>query len=376
MFSMHIDTAPSWRGGQNQVLLTVRGMQARKHQTTLVAHPAGELRHRAEKDVAVIPLVPRHELDLKIAWKLSRLIRKLRPDIVHAHDPHAVAIAALALLLGAPKPRPFLMASRRVDFHLKKNIFSRWKYKQVDGFVCASNAIREMLIGDGFPADRACLVHDGIDIQQLEAARPVDLHQELCLPKNALIVGNVAALVPHKGHRYLIDAMPSVLDKIPEARLVIVGQGQLESALRAQIKALNLETHVFLVGFRPNVLAFHKAFDIFVLCSITEGLGTSLLDAMAARRAIVATRAGGIPEVVTDKETGLLVSPRDKQELSLAIIRLLHDQELCARMGANGFARVCKYFSADQMVNSLLAAYNHLGCKDREADSSYPDEPA
>ena len=73
---MHIDTAPSWRGGQNQVLLTVRGMQARKHQTTLVAHPAGELRHRAEKDVAVIPLVPRHELDLKIAWKLSRLIRK------------------------------------------------------------------------------------------------------------------------------------------------------------------------------------------------------------------------------------------------------------------------------------------------------------
>jgi len=233
-----------------------------------------------------------------------------------------------------------------------------------------------MLIGDGFPANRASLVHDGIDIQQLEATRPVDLHQEFSLPKNALIVGNVAALVPHKGHRYLIDAMPAVLDRIPEARLVIVGQGQLESELRAQIKTLNLETYVFLVGFRPDVLAFHKAFDIFVLSSITEGLGTSLLDAMAARRAIVATRAGGIPEVVTDKETGLLVSPRDNQELSLAIIRLLQDQELCARMGANGFARVCKYFSADQMVNSLLAAYNHLGDKDREADSSHPDAPA
>ena len=138
MFSLHIDTARTWRGGQNQVLLTVLGMRAAGHRSMLVAHAAGELRQRAEEGLELIPLTPKTEMDLSAAWRLARLVKRLRPDVIHAHDPHAVAMAALALSMSTQLTKPPLVASRRVDFHLKGNALSRWKYRQVDCFVCAS----------------------------------------------------------------------------------------------------------------------------------------------------------------------------------------------------------------------------------------------
>src|SRR5688500_3898364 len=106
MFSLHIDTARTWRGGQNQVLLTVNGLREIGHRTALVAHPDGDLRARAAEGLDLIPIAPRSEMDLSAAWRLSRVVKHLRPDIVHAHDPHAVAMASLALSIGMPSPAP------------------------------------------------------------------------------------------------------------------------------------------------------------------------------------------------------------------------------------------------------------------------------
>ena len=142
MFSLHVDTARTWRGGQNQVLVTVLGLRALGHRTALVAHPSGELRRRAEEGLDFFPLAPRTEMDLTAAWRLSRLLKQLRPDVVHAHDPHGVAMAALALSMSTLPTTPRLIASRRVDFHLRGSALSRWKYRQVDCFICASEAIR------------------------------------------------------------------------------------------------------------------------------------------------------------------------------------------------------------------------------------------
>src|SRR5262245_45274884 len=135
MFSLHIDTARTWRGGQNQVLLTVNGLRAIGHRAALVAHPDGELRRRAAEGLELLPLAPRTEMDLSAAWRLARIIKRLAPQIVHAHDAHGVAMASLALSLGgasARGPGPALVVSRRVDFHLRGNSFSRWKHRQVD----------------------------------------------------------------------------------------------------------------------------------------------------------------------------------------------------------------------------------------------------
>ena len=360
MFSLHIDTARTWRGGQNQVLLTVLGLRALGHRAMLVAHGAGELRQRAAEGLELVPLAPKTEMDLSAAWRLSRLIKQVRPDVIHAHDPHGVAMAALALSMSTQPLNPPLVAARRVDFHIKGNALSRWKYRQVDCFICASDAIRAMLIVDGIPAARAVTIHEGIDLGRVAAAPPANLHADLWLPHHAPIAGNVAALVPHKGHRHLIEAAAIVVKTIPDARFVIAGEGELRPALERQIKEHHLEKHVFLLGFRPDVLSVHKAFDVFVMSSLTEGLGTSLLDAMACGKPIVATTAGGIPEVVADGKTGLLVPPRDHEAMANAIMTLLRDEGLRRAMGAAGDARVRDRFSAERMVQDTLAVYQRV----------------
>jgi glycosyltransferase involved in cell wall biosynthesis len=360
IFSIHIDTARTWRGGQNQVLVTVMGMRAMGHRAMLVAHPGGELRQRAKEGLDLIPLAPKTEMDLSAAWRLSRIVKRLRPDIIHAHDPHGVAMAGLALSMSTQLAKPPLIASRRVDFHLRGGRMSRWKYRQVDFFICASEAIRRMLVADGVPETRTCTVHEGIDIERVDAAPPAKLHEELWLPHQAPLVGNVAALAPHKGQRHLVEAAALVVRHVPDARFIIAGEGELRESLTRQIKEHRLDKHVMLMGFRPDVLSLHKAFDIFVLSSITEGLGTSLLDAMAAGKPIVATGAGGIPEVVANGVTGWLVAPRDHAAMADAIVKLLNDAAMRQRMGAAGRARACELFSADRMLKETLKVYRRV----------------
>lgn len=357
MRSLHVDTARTWRGGQNQCLLTVLGLRALGHQTMLVVHPDGELRRRAPQDEWLVPLAPRFEVDFHAAWRLARLMRTFQPAVIHAHDPHGVAVAALALSFSQPTPVPQLVVSRRVDFRLRTNAFSRYKHRQVRQFICASDAIRHILLAEGFEPGRLVTVHEGIDLDHVAEAPPMSLHQTFWLPEGAPVILNVAALVPHKGQRYLIEAMAQVVRAVPEARLVVLGEGELRGALERQVIDLGLERHVLLPGFRRDVLSLMKTCDVFVLSSVMEGLGTSLLDAMACARPIVGTNAGGIPEVVVDGETGHVVPPRDADALADALIDLLTNDERARTFAAAGFERVRNRFSVARMVADTVAVY-------------------
>jgi L-malate glycosyltransferase len=376
MFSLHIDTARTWRGGQNQVLLTVNGLRSIGQRAALVAHPDGELRRRVDEGLELIPIAPRTEMDLSAAWRLARVIKGLRPDVIHAHDPHGVAMASLALSLGSgssPSRRPpALVAARRVDFHLKGNSFSRWKHRQVDCFIAASNAIRGMLVADGVPESKAVTVHEGIDVEHVLAAPPVNVHETFFLPHHAPVVGNVGALVPHKGQRHLIEAAHLVVQQLPDVRFVILGEGELREHLERVVHEHHLEKHVLLPGFRIDVLGCMKGFDLFAMSSVTEGLGTSLLDAMACSKAIVATKAGGIPEVVDDGVTGVLVEPRDHHGLASAIVKLIKDDQLRQRMAAAGFARVSERFTVERMVAETAKVYARVAGTLHAADSVHP----
>lgn len=360
MFSLHIDTARTWRGGQNQAMLTVLGLRGEGHRTALVAHAGGELRRRMAEGPDLYPLTPRSELDLRAAWSLAQLLRQLGPAVVHAHDAHAVALAAGALALAGSRLEARLVAARRVDFRLAANAFSRWKYRQVDRFICASAAIRALLEAAGIPAERITVVYEGVDIERIRAVPALDAHKEFWLPHGAPLVGNVAALVPHKGQRHLIAAAAQVVRRIPDARFLIAGEGELEASLRRQIADLHLEKHVLLAGFRADIIPLHKGFDLFVMSSTTEGLGTSALDAMACGKAVVATRAGGLAEVVVDGETGLLVPARDPAALADAIVRMLQDAAFRKRCAAAGLARAASTFDAGRMVRETLQVYESL----------------
>lgn len=334
----------------------------------LVAHPDGVLYQRAREGADLVPLGPRNEVDLSAAWKLSRVVKQYRPDVVHAHDPHAVSMAALALSFTSGPDTPRLVASRRVDFHLQKHSFSRWKYRQVDLFVAASRAIKGILKDDGIPPSRIEVVHDGIDVERLRKTPVGNLHQEFWLPHGAPLLVNVGALVGHKGQKFLVDAMPLVRRQVPEAHLVILGEGELRPSLEKQIKDLGLEKQVILAGFREDVLSLMRSADLFVMSSVTEGLGSAVLDAMALEMAVVGTYAGGIPEAVRDGETGLLVPPGDAAALAAAIVRLLQDAPLRAAMGAAGLALVTQHFGVDRLVEGTLAAYRRALGKPHVAD--------
>ncbi len=329
----------------------------------LVAHSEGELFRRASEGPDLVPLAPVNEIDLATAWRLSKIVRAWTPAIVHAHDPHAVSMAALALSFAAPTPRPKLIASRRVDFHLQSHAFSQWKYRQMDGFIAASHAIKAILVQDGIPAGRIDVVHDGIDVDKIAHRPAVDLHAEYWLPHGVPVMVNVGALVAHKGQKHLIDAMPLVLREVPEAHLVIFGEGELRAPLEKQIKHLGLAKRVLLPGFREDVMSLMKTADLFVMSSITEGLGSAVLDAMAMGHAVVGTTAGGIPEAVMPYETGLLVEPGDAKALAGAIVTLLKDSALRKAYGEAGLERVAEHFGVDRLVDGTLAVYQRVASR-------------
>lgn len=376
--SLHIDTARTWRGGQQQALFTVDGLRARGYRTVLVAHRDGVLAARAGGHPDTHALSIRGELDVRAAWRLATLLRDLQPDIVHAHDPHGVAMAAMALSVTRAwrsqthRPAPALVAARRVDFHLQRNALSRWKYRQVDLFIAASEAIRQMLLHDGIEPGRTCTVHEGVDIARIDGLPPVDLHAALWLPHGAPIIVNVGALVPHKGQRTLVDAMARVHQQMPDARLVILGEGELRGTLERQVHQAGLEKHILLPGFRTDVIGCLKQATLFVMSSITEGLGTSLLDAMACGAPIVASRTGGIPEVVDDGVTGRLVPPGDPVALAAAIVAMLSDAPARTRVASAARDAVQARFSVERMVDATLDAYAQLADRPHAADSARP----
>lgn len=360
MFSLHIDTARTWRGGQGQVMHTVMGLRARRQRAALVAHPEGELYRRMSEGTDLIPLAPRNEIDLAAAWRLSRVLKQLMPDVIHAHDPHGVAMAATALSIASPSPEPPLVASRRIEFRIAHNSFSKWKYGRVACFIAISEAVRERLIADGIPRDKTTVVHEGVDVERIAHLAAANVRAAFYLPTQAPVVGNIGALVPQKGQQHLIDAAAIVVRAVPDARFVICGDGELRPMLEEQIKRKHLERHVFLAGFRPDVLELLKGFDLFALSSLQEGLCTSLVDAMAAAKAAVATRVGGVPEVVAEGETGLLVPARDHEAMADRIVALLKDEPRRTRMGKAGLERARKLFTVDHMVEGTLATYERL----------------
>lgn len=353
-------------------MYTVIGLRVLWHRAALVAHPEGALLERMREGLDLIPLAPRNEIDLSAAWRLSRVLKQLQPDVLHAHDPHAVAMAATALSIAGPTPRPPLVASRRVEFRIATNSFSRWKYSRVDCFIANSAAIRDRLVADGIPHDKTTIVNEGVDVERIVAMPAANVHAEFYLPTHAPVIGNVAALVPHKGQHHLIEAAALVVREVPDARFVIVGDGELRESLERQIKDKHLERHVFLAGFRTDAIELTKGFDIFAMSSVSEGMCTALVDAMAASKPAVCTAAGGIPEVMVDGRTGFLVAPRDHHAMAERLVLLLNDPALRRRMGAAALQRAREAFTVERMVSGTVAVYERLAGTRRARGTASP----
>ena len=353
---LHVDTERGWRGGERQALWLALELQRRGHESVVAARRGEPLWHRAtEAGLETIPCAPLSEVDPIAAWRLRREIRRRGVAIVHAHTAHAAGLAALATM-GLRVP---YVAARRVDFRLRRNAATRWKYGRAAAVIAVSRAVGDVLAACGVSPDKIRVVPDGVDLHRVVQRASPETVAALGIRNGSPLVVQVAQLVGHKDPLNFIRAIAHVRDAVPDVQAIMAGDGPLRDAAEREIGALGLQTVVRLAGFRADADEILAAADVACLSSCEEGMGSVLLDALAFGIPIAATRAGGIPEIVTEGESGLLAQPRDPAGLAEAVVRLLVDRPLAARIGANARLRA-ERFSVERMVDGTIAVYERV----------------
>ena len=353
---LHVDSERSWRGGQNQVLLLMRRQRARGDEPHLAAPGDAVLAARASAEgIPVHAVGMRGTWDLGSVFVLARVVRRLRPDIVHWHAARAHAIGAMAAML---VPGPARVLSRRVSFPVRRSPGSALLWAlPVDRVAAISNAVRDALVRSGVPARIIDVVPSGVDLPP--AANPSTrekLRAGLGCGEGDVVGIVVSALSLGKGLGGLLHAAAAARPRAPQLRLWIVGTGPLEKDLYQECRALGLESSVTFLGFREDVPDLLGAADFFCLPSLSEGLGSSILEAMGAGLPVVATRVGGIPEAVEERASGILVRPSHPVELVEALVSITVAPELRARMGCRGRERAA-LFTADRTAEGTYEVY-------------------
>jgi glycosyltransferase involved in cell wall biosynthesis len=352
-----VDSERSWRGGQAQVFLLMRGLTDAGVDVTLAAPADGALYARAE------------ELRVgRVAWagrsgagsvlRLRAIMGQRRFDVVHSHASRAHGAVAAARI--GMRLRPLHVVSRRVDFAVGSKPWGAWKYRHgADAYIAISNGVRDVLVKGGVTPAAITVVASGIDLDKFARVRdPSYLRGEYNLAGNEAVLVNVAALAPHKAQSVLLHALARIGARRC-VRCFIVGEGALRPSLERVARDLGLRGRVTFTGFRHDALEFIRMADVFVMSSHLEGLGTSIMDAHALGAAVVATRTGGIPELVEDGVTGLLVPPGDPGALADAVTRMMDNRELRERCVHAARAQSARY-DYRRMVYKTLDVYRRL----------------
>ncbi len=363
MSLFHIDSGKEWRGGQRQSFFLSKALKRRGLPFVFVVQPESPLHKKAlEEDLPILPIHIKNEFDLGAVFRLARAMKRQKCVLAHFHDAHSVSIGSMAASLAKV---PMRVISRRVDFPLKRNYFSKRKYKKnVDAIIAISKGVKDVLVEGGINPKRIKVIPSGVDFTPYQEAVSSDyLRRELSFAPDDFLVGIVAHLADHKGHRYLIQATKALKEHSSKIKVIIVGGGPLYMELNKQAEESDVKDIVFFLGFREDVPQILSSLDLFVLSSYLEGMGSSILDAMACRLPVVATKVGGIPEVVIHGKTGLLVSPRNPSALAKAILKLYDNRELAARFGQTGYEVVHEKFSAESMAEKIILLYENLGLR-------------
>ncbi len=367
MKTLHVNTERTWRGGEQQTLLLAAGLEARGLRSEIACQAGSPLAARARaRGIVVHEIRMRGEFDLLAVKRLASILRAGEHDVVHMHTSHGHTLGVLASILARRGRR---IVSRRVDFsiHRTRLKLNRFKYAHfVDRYVAISEAVRSALVADGVDPARIDVVPSGVDVLDLDrrksaaesAGAALALRERLSLRPGTAVVGHVGHLTWHKGQEHLVDAMKILAGNGRDAALVLVGEGEERAALESRIARLGLGDAARLVGFDAEPVPYFTLFDVFVMPSVMEGLCTSVLDALALGVPVVASRAGGIPEIVSDGVNGLLVPPRDPAALAAAVERVLCDAGLGRSLVRSGRDTVARRFSADAMVEGTLRVYD------------------
>lgn len=362
---LHVITTINRGGAENHLVELVRGQVAQGLKVAVTylkgdGYWAAELR---DLGVRVEPLRLTHYGKPAPVWRLRDLIRQWKPDIVHAHMPPTELYARLALMF--LRPAPVMVISKHNDEPFYRGLGQRavgvWVARRAARMIAISDAVNTYACTHlNMPAERVVTVHYGIDphpYEQIGDDRRLVLRAEWGIPSEAWVIGTVARLVPQKALHILLSGYAQYRTQAQcPSRLVLVGRGPLEAELKALAQQLDMADEIVWAGFREDIPVVMNAFDTFALTSVYEGFGLVLLEAMAARRPVVATAVSAIPEIVEDGVTGLLCRSGDADGLARAFLQL-EDASLRVRLGAAGHERAVDRFTLERMAEATLAVY-------------------
>ncbi len=355
---LHIEMGNHLYGGARQVVYLMEGLKHEGVENYLLAPKGSSISIEAsDKCSKVITCNYRGDVDVRLALFVKKAVLKYSIDLVHIHSRRGADVWGG---IGAKWAKVPAVLSRRVDnAEGPKSI--KYKYPLFAKVIAISEGIKTILVQNGLPAQRVACVRSAFVAE--DSQHPIDRQSFLArfqLPENSLVLAAVAQLIPRKGHKLLVECLPTLLEKHPSIQVLFFGEGAERNNIEQQITSAGLSDRIQLAGFQSDLNHLIGNVDLLVHPAYTEGLGVSLIQASAASVAIIASDAGGMPEIVRSGENGLLVPPGNKEALIDAIERLVSDQNLRQKMGARGKYIAEQEFSVPVMVDGNLAVYRKV----------------
>lgn len=357
---LHISSATSWRGGEQQISYLIDELHSLGHSSFLM-HPinAPIADHTLVKGkCTALPYRKGFSINPLVAKKIKKVVSQHNIDIIHAHDSHAHTFLYLSYrLFGMKCPS---VVSRRVDFAISASSLKKYNYPKIRKIICVSQKINEIVSDSLGTSDRIVTVHSGVDKDKFNLPSRINLREKYSIPDSHKIIANVSAIAGHKDYETFVITAQNILKERQDVRFLIIGgDGGNQENIAKMITRLGLDDHIEITGYIDNAYQVIKQIDVFLFPSKTEGLGTSILDAQASGTPVVSTYAGGIPELITHNETGLLSQIGDAKDLAQHIHSFLNDSALTLRITESARANVIKY-SKKHTAQKTLDIYKNV----------------
>lgn len=355
-------------GAPRHLLTLLAGINRHKFVVSVVCPPGPLVDELKKLAVPTFQVPMSGRADMNAVNAVARLLKKYDPDIVHTHGQRAGLIGRMAardlpikkLHTEHTYTQEFRLGNPLLHWgHLRAmRTLDRW----TDQVIAVSNAVKKFMVDSRLTKPhKVTMIYNGITTktQNIAEADVNAFREKFNLSKSDIVIGTVGSFNPAKDTATLIHAFSRVAAKWPKAKLVLIGSGPLKHDLEKLVRKLQIEDRVRFIGALDNILPAMKTFGLFVLPSLSEAFGITLLEAMKAEVPIVASRVGGIPEIITNKLNGILVEPKQPKKLAAAILNLINDRKLQRKLVGN-YAATLKKFSADAMVKQTEQVYSSL----------------
>ncbi|WP_242923683.1 glycosyltransferase family 4 protein [Pontibacter liquoris] len=359
---LHLISEKTWRGGEQQAAYLIEELQRHGVENFVGCRKGSRFEAYAQRmQIPYVTLSFSKVFPFASATKLKNYVNSHHIQLMHLHTSHAHTLGVLAHVLGA---KAELVLSRRVEFEIGRNPLSQFKYNYsgIRRILCVSDSVRQQMAASIKDSGKCVTVYSGINLEAFEQytrQNATYLRRKYSIPTDHLLIGNVSALDKHKDYYTFLDTVKLLKESGVKARYFAIGSGPLEQEIKQYAAVLGLAADVIFTGFVSNVKEILPELDLFLFTTVKEGLGSSVLDAFACSVPVVATEAGGIPEMVKHGITGLLAPIRRPDLLAQQVLQVLQNSTLRNSLTENARQEVLK-FSKEHTAQRTLAVYKEI----------------